>query len=41
MFNAWIDSVRTLLARLQALGRRVDELLVLKEPLALDAISFV
>ena len=41
VFNAWIDSVRTLLARLQALGRRVDELLVLKEPLALDAISFV
>ena len=25
----------------EALGRRVDELLVLKEPLALDAISFV
>ena len=40
-FNAWIFNVRTLIAQVQLLDRRVDDLLVCQEPVDLRAISFV
>ena len=42
-YTGWSSaySVRSLLVQLQVLDRRVDELIVVSEPLHLDAISFV